>query len=333
MSKMMKAVVVEQANAPLELTSLPVAEPGPNEVRVKVVASGVNPLDLKIAAGKAPHAKHPFPAILGLDSAGIVDAVGGNVTRFKVGDAVYGLTGGVGGVQGSLAEFIVADADLLAPAPKSIDLRQAASIPLIFITAWEGMVDRAKVSSDKTVLVHGGAGGVGQMAVQIAKAFGADVYATGNASSQETIRELGATPIDYNAQTVDEYVQEHTGGEGFDIVYDTVGGEVLDNSFKAVKTYVGHVVSCLGWGTHSIAPLSFKGATYSGVFTLLPLLTGAGRAHHGEIMQEATKLVEDGKLRVLQDPSHFKLSQANEAHEYQASGKARGKVVIDISEV
>ena len=331
MSNTMKAVVVEQANTPLTQVSMPIPEPGPGEVRVKVIASGVNPLDLKIAAGKAPHAQHPFPAILGLDTAGVVDKLGRGVTSFHVGDPVYGLTGGVGGVQGSLAEYLIADADLLAAAPANIDLRQAASIPLIFITAWEGMVDRAKVSTGKTVLVHGGAGGVGQMAIQIAKAFGADVYATGSASNQETIRELGATPIDYNAQTVEEYVQAHTGGEGFDIIYDTVGGEVLDNSFKAVKTYVGHVVSCLGWGTHSIAPLSFKGATYSGVFTLLPLLSGVGRAHHGEIMREATKLIESGKLRVIQDPSQFNLAQANEAHRYQASGMARGKVVVDVA--
>ena len=163
------------------------------------------------------------------------------------------------------------DATLLALKPATLDMRQAAALPLVSITAWEGLVDRARLQAgQRRVLVHGGAGGVGHVAVQIAKALGAQVFATGSAADQATIRSLGATPIDYRAQTLEQYVAEHTAGQGFDVVYDTVGGATLDASFVAVRRF-GQVVSCLGWGTHALAPLSFRAASYSGVFTLLPL--------------------------------------------------------------
>lgn len=333
MSEFMKAVIVKNANMPLELVQIAKPEPKANEVRIKVEASGINPLDIKISKGLAPHANQPFPAILGMDTAGVVDKVGIEVKHLKIGDRVYGMVGGIGGYQGSLAEYQVADADLLAKAPTSISLLEAASIPLVFITAWEGLVDRANVSPGKTVLVHGGAGGVGHMAIQIAKAHGADVYATGRAKDADLIRSLGATPIDYLSTNLEDYVQQYTNGEGFDIVYDTVGGEVLDSAFKAVKTYTGHVVSCLGWGTHSIAPLSFRSATYSGVFTLLPIQTGKKREHHGYIMSQASKLVDEGKLRIIQDRRSFSLVDINAAYEYVQSGKALGKVAIDIADI
>jgi NADPH:quinone reductase-like Zn-dependent oxidoreductase len=297
-----------------------------------VVASGVNPLDTKIRAGKAAHARSHLPAVLGLDLAGVVEAVGPQVAGFAPGDEVYGLTGGVGDLQGSLAEYAAVDARLLAHKPASLRLREAAALPLIAVTAWEGLVDRAHVRSGQQVLVHGGAGGIGHVAVQIARARGAEVFATGSARSLETIARLGATPIDYTTTPVEDYVARHTGGEGFDVVFDTVGGETLDASFTAVRTYTGHVVSALGWGTHSIAPLSFRGATYSGVFTLLPMLTGRGREHHGEILREVAALVDAGALTPMVDPRHFPLDTVAEAHAAVESGTAVGKIVVDVAE-
>ena len=129
---------------------------------------------------------------------------------------------------------------------------------------------------------------------------------------------------------MDDYVAEHTGGAGFDIVFDTVGGPVLDASFTAVRTYTGHVVSALGWGTHSLAPLSFRGATYSGVFTLLPMLTGRGREHHGDILREVAALVDRGELRPILDPRDFTLDRVAEAHAAVEDGTATGKVVVGI---
>ncbi|MER6065418.1 zinc-dependent alcohol dehydrogenase family protein [Streptomyces sp. NPDC001792] len=326
----MRALVLEEFGTPLVLKDIekPTADPG--QVLVQVKASGVNPLDTKIRAGKAPHAKRILPAVLGLDLAGVVEQVGDGVTGFAPGDEVYGMTGGVGDLQGSLAEYAAVDARLLAHKATSLSMREAAALPLVVITAWEGLVDRAQVRKGHKVLVHGGAGGIGQVAVQIARARGAEVYATGSVRSLETIQRLGATPIDYTTTTVEEYVAKYTGGEGFDIIFDTVGGKTLDASFTAARTYTGHVVSALGWGTHSIAPLSFRGATYSGVFTLLPMLTGRGREHHGEILREVAALADSGLLKPVLDPRRFTLDTVADAHTAVETGATTGKVVVDI---
>ena len=324
----MRAAILETHNAPLRLSTVSTPEVGPREVLVRVRASGVNPLDTKIHAGAAAHARHPLPAILGIDLAGVVEQTGRDVTRFNPGDEVYGMTGGVGGVPGSLAEFAAVDADLLAPKPANLSMREAAALPLIFITAWEGLIDRAALKAGQKVLIQGGAGGVGHVAIQIARAIGADVFATGSAAQRATIEGFGAVFID-RVTAIEAYVAEHTGGRGFDIVYDTVGGKVLDASFEAVRRF-GHVVSALGWGTHALAPLSFRAASYSGVFTLLPLLSGEGRAHHGEIMAEATRLVEAGKLAPLVDARRFTLESVGDAYALIRDHAAKGKLVVDI---
>jgi NADPH2:quinone reductase len=324
----MKALVIEQVDGPFVQREIPIPQVGPGQVLVKIAASGVNPLDTKIRAGKAEHARHPFPAVLGMDMAGTVVTVGPGVTQFQPGDEVFGMTGGVGGIQGSLAEYAVVDADLIA-----LTMREAAALPLIFITAWEGLVDRARVHEGQKVLIHGGVGGVGHIAVQIAKAYGADVYATVSAKDSAEAASYGATPIDYRTQSVEDYVAAQTNGEGFDIVYDTVGGSTLDASFAAARRYYGHVLSCLGWGTHALAPLSFRGATYSGVFTLWPLQSGKDRAHHGEILKEAARLVDQGKLKVRLDNRSFTTLNIEEAHQAIVSGCTEGKIVIDVEDV
>lgn len=326
----MRALVLETQDGPFRPTTVSRPLPGAGQVLVRIAASGVNPLDLKIRAGQAAHAKQPLPAILGIDLAGTVEAVGPGVTRFRKGDEVYGMTGGVGGLQGSLAEFASVDAALLAHKPSSISMREAAALPLIFITAWEGLVDRAGVKAGEKVLVQGGGGGVGHIVIQIAKAYGADVYATDSAAKHELIRRLGATPIDYRSTTVDEYVARLTDGRGFDLVYDTAGGPTLDASFQAVRRF-GRVVSCLGWGTHALAPLSFRAGTYSGVFTLLPLLTGEGRAHHGEILTEASKLVEAGKVLPSLDPRRFSFDDVEDAYTALSDRSATGKIVVEMA--
>jgi NADPH:quinone reductase-like Zn-dependent oxidoreductase len=325
----MRAAALTAHGSPLQIGSVPRPQVEEGQVLIRIKASAVNPLDLKIWKGQAAHARHSPPAILGIDVAGIVECVGAGVAGFTPGDKVYGMTGGVGGLQGSLAEFVAADARLLAPKPKNVGMREAAALPLIFITAWEGLVDRARVRGGQKVLVHGGAGGVGHIAIQLALAFDAEVFATGSFKDKVYIEGIGATFIDYKETPVDAYVAAHTAGRGFDLVYDTVGGSVLDASFNAVARF-GHVVSALGWGTHALAPLSFRAASYSGVFTLLPILTGEGRAHHGEIMREATKLVEAGKIVPRLDPRRFSLDTISEAHAAIENGTAAGKIVIDV---
>jgi len=328
----MQALVLQEFGKPLDLTEIATPTARDGQVLVRVHASGVNPLDLKILAGKAAHARRLLPAVPGLDLAGTVVAVGAGVDRFAPGDEVYGLTGGVGDLPGSLAEYAAVDARLLARKPARLDMRGAAALPLVAVTAWEGLVDRARVGEGMDVLVHGGAGGIGHVAIQIARARGARVFATGSGDSLRTIEALGATPIDYTTTDHGAYVADHTGGKGFDIVFDTVGGRTLDASFAAARVYTGHVVSALGWGEHSLAPLSFRGATYSGVFTLLPMLTGEGREHHGEILEQIAALADAGKLTPLVDARHFTFETIADAYSAIETGTSRGKVIVDVAD-
>ncbi|MFJ9371584.1 zinc-dependent alcohol dehydrogenase family protein [Nocardia sp. NPDC101769] len=326
----MRATVLEEFGTEPVLRSVERPVPGPGQVLVRVEASGVNPLDVKVKAGAAAHARVRLPMVLGIDLAGVVTEVGSGVTGFDIGDEVYGMTGGVGDLPGSLAEYAAVDADLLALKPARLSMLEAAALPLALITAWEGLIDRADVQPRQLVLVHGGAGGVGHIAVQLAAARGAIVFATGSAGDLHTIRGLGAEPIDYRATSVQEYVDAGTGGAGFDVIFDTIGGATLDLSFMAVRAYTGHVVSILGWGAHSLAPLSFRGATYSGVFTLLPLLTGEHRAHHGRVLAAAAELVDAGQITPIVDPTPYHLGTVSEAHRAVGDRTRRGKVVIDV---
>jgi NADPH:quinone reductase-like Zn-dependent oxidoreductase len=331
----MQALTIEAPNAPFQRVDVPPPVPGPGEALVRIHASGVNPLDAKIRAGAAGHARHPLPAILGIDLAGVIEAVGAQVTRFQPGDEVYGMTGGVGGVPGSLAEYAAVDAELLAIKPARLTMREAAALPLVAITAWEGLVDRAGVRADQRVLILGGAGGVGHIAIQIARARGAQVFATDRAVRAATIEQLGAISLDRafapEALLAEAARHAQAAGRGFDVVYDTVGGPALDAAFQLVRRF-GHVVSSLGWGTHALAPLSFRAATYSGVFTLLPLLTGEGRSHHGEILAEIAALADAGQLAPRVDPRTFALTEADvdAAHAALTDGSAAGKLVISV---
>jgi NADPH:quinone reductase-like Zn-dependent oxidoreductase len=279
------------------------------------------PLPFRLVAGLIK----PKYKIIGNDIAGTVEAVGRNVTKFKPGDEVFGEVSRCG--FGAYAEYVVARQTAMAPKPANLSFEEAASVPTAGCTALQGL-RKGNILSAQKVLIHGGAGGVGHIAIQIARAFGADVFATGSASQRATVEGFGATFIDRDT-AVAIYVAEHTGGRGFDVVYDTVGGKVLDASFEAVRRF-GHVVSALGWGTHALAPLSFRAATYSGVFTLLPLLSGEGRTHHGEIMTEATRLIEAGKLVPTLDARHFTLENVGDAYALIRDHATQGKLVVEI---
>lgn len=325
--KTMQALMVDAPDAPFRAVTIPVPAALPGQVVVRIHASGVNPLDTKIRAGAAAHARHPLPAILGIDLAGTVEHVGEGVTGFAPGDAVWAMGGGVGGVQGSMAEFAAVDARLLAKKPANLSMREAAALPLAMITAWEGVVDIAQVKAGDKVLVIGAAGGVGHVVLQLARALGAETYGVDKAAAADYIKSVGAVPVDRSANA-EAWVNTHTDGRGFDVVYDCVGA--LDSAFQAVRQF-GRVTSSLGWGTHSLAPLSFRSASYAGVFTLRPLLSGEGRAAHGHILREAAKLIEAGKLMPRLDERRFTLDQVEDAHELVRTGKASGKVVIELN--
>lgn len=326
----MRALILDDyETAQFRSTQIDKPSAGSGEVLVRILASGVNPIDYKIRTGQAPYAMPELPAVLGTDLAGVVEAVGEGVTDFAVGDEVYGLTGGVRGLQGSLAEFAAVDARLLAPKPKNLSMREAAALPLVALTAWEGLVDCAKVRAGQKVLVQGGAGGVGHLVVQLALVHGAEVYATVRGKGAETVRLLGATPIDITTTSVSDYVAEHTGGKGFDIIYDTIGGSALDSAFEAIAHY-GHIASCAAFGEHSLATGSLRCSILSGIFVLLPMLTGERRAHHGEVLRKLTKLVEAGRVAAIVDARRFNLESAMAAHALVEQGGAQVKVVIDV---
>lgn len=324
----MKAIVLEQFGKSLVVKEIEKPQPKDNEVLVKIRASGLNPLDIKIKNGQADHAQVKESSILGIDMAGIVEAVGKKVKNFHIGDEVFGMVGGVGNNPGTLAEYIAADADLLALKPKNISFKEAAATPLIFITAWEGLISKMNIQKDETILIHAGNGGVGHVALQIALAKGSKVFTTVKSENVEAVKQYPVEIINIDKNSVENYVQEFTNGIGFDAILDTVG--LLDDSFKAVKQYSGHVASILGWGTHSIAPLSFRNATYSGVFTLYPLLSGEKRKRYGEILKEAAQLFEAGKLKINVDEKIYSLEQANEAYNDMENRVSKGKTVVEI---
>jgi NADPH:quinone reductase len=330
-STSMRALILDSYQSG-QLRSAQVDKPSakPGEVLVRIHASGVNPIDYKIRTGQAPYAMPELPAVLGTDLAGVIETVGEGVGNFKTGDEVYGLTGGVRGLQGSLAEFAAVDARLLALKPKNLSMREAAALPLVALTAWEGLIDRARVQPGQQVLVQGGAGGVGHLVVQLAKAHGAEVYATVRNNRADIVRSLGATPIDVGRTSVADFVAKYTEGKGFELIYDTIGGLVLDAAFEAVAHY-GHIVSCAAFGTHSLAIGSLRCATLSGVFVLLPMLSGELRAHHGDILRQLTELVEAGRVKPIVDVRRFNLDSAMAAHALVEQGGASVKVVIDVA--
>ncbi|MAN13278.1 MAG: quinone oxidoreductase [Dinoroseobacter sp.] len=330
----MKAMILTEygETAPFEVAELrtPAAKPG--HVVVRVAATSVNTVDTMIRSmghDLAPLAP-TLPAVLGMDFAGTVEAVGDGVEGLAVGDEVYGCAGGLSDLQGALAEYMLADARLVAHKPKSLSMREAAAIPLVGITAYEGLT-RAGVGMGQKVLVHGGAGGVGHLAVQIAAALGAQVYSTGHGEEQlDVIRNYGATAIDFQGQSVAEYVKEYTDDAGFNVVFDSVGGANLTNSFEAAAIN-GHVATTVAMTELDLTPAHFKGLSLHVVFMLIPMLHNFQRDAHGKILAKLAELVDAGKLTPLLDQRRFDLAQAGDAHARLTGGNAIGKVVIDVS--
>ncbi|MEK5173966.1 zinc-dependent alcohol dehydrogenase family protein [Heyndrickxia sp. FSL W8-0496] len=327
----MKAQVIKRFGDPavFELAEVPKPDPIPGHVVIHVKATSVNPIDTKIRSGAVPAVAPEFPAVLHSDVAGVVVDVGEDVTEFKAGDEVYGCAGGVKGTSGALAEYMLADVQLLAHKPKNITMAQAAALPLVTITAWESLYKRANVQSGQTVLIHAATGGVGHVGIQLAKLAGAKVYTTASSEIKLNIGKcLGAdVSINYREQSVEEYVKEHTDGKGFDIVFDTVGGENLDRSFQASATY-GTVLAIGARSTHDLSPLHAKALSLHVTFMLLKIIDKEKRQEYGEILREVTKLVEEGKLQPLIDERLFNFDQVMEAHTLLESNMAIGKVVL-----
>jgi NADPH:quinone reductase len=327
----MKAWVIEDFGDPDIFREVDISKPvvQPDHVLIRVVATSVNPVDCKIRSGVAKGISPDFPAVLHGDVAGVIEAVGDGVKDFKVGDEVYGCTGGVKGMGGALAEFMLADVRLIARKPNSLTMAEAAALPLVSITAWEGLIDRAKIQAGQKVLVYGATGGVGHIGVQLAKWSGAKVFALVSSDEKAAIaHQLGAdVAIYYRDRSVEEFVAEHTDGQGFDVVFDTVGNDNLQNAFAAAKLN-GTVVSIVSLSQQDLSLMHIKGLTLHLVYMLIPMLSNVNREHHHEILLKLAQLVDEGKVKPLLDDRNFSISQVASAHAHAESGKAIGKVVL-----
>lgn len=328
----MKAMVLNQYGEQSAFEPAEVAKPSAQtgQVIVRVAATSINTVDTMIRQmGKDLPLSPDLPAVLGMDFAGTIEAVGEGVTDFAPGDEVYGCAGGLADLQGALAEFMPADIRLIAHKPKSLSMREAAALPLVGITAFEGLL-RAGVKAGQNVLVHGGTGGVGHLAVQLAKHFGANVYATvTGAKAFNIIEGYGGTPIDYRLETVSDYVQAHTSGAGFDVVIDSVGGTNMTNSFEAAALN-GHVTTTVAMVELDLTTAHFKGLSIHVVFMLIPMLHNYHREAHGNILAQLAQIVDQGAVKPLLDEQSFNLSEVGQAHDRLTSGQAVGKVVVEV---
>ncbi|GGL48086.1 zinc-binding dehydrogenase [Halocalculus aciditolerans] len=333
----MDAQVIREHGGPdaFEPAELDVPDVEPNHVLVEVAATSVNPVDTKIRSGAAADLGPDLPAVLHGDVAGTVVAVGAGVDDFAVGDEVYGCPGGVAGTGGALAEYALADAASLAHKPDSLTMREAAALPLVTITAWDGLVTRADVAPGDDVLVHGGSGGVGHVAVQLAAREGGIVHATASDEPKRDLaRNLGAQyAFDYHRDVAD-YVEEYTDGRGFDVVFDPVGAGAgtLEGSFDAASLK-GHVVTTVARGDVALDATHTKGLSVDVVFMLIPLLHDDhdGRRYHRDILRRAASLVDDGDLRPLLDTETYGLDEISEAHRRLEAGEHVGKIVVDVA--
>lgn len=324
MADMMKAAVLTRFGGPdaFEIRDVPVATVGPRQVRVRVHATALNPLDYQIRRGD--YADYvPLPAIIGHDVSGVVEEIGSHVTEFAIGDEVY-YTPKIFGGPGSYAEQHVADVDLVGRKPKNLSHVEAASLTLVGGTVWESFVTRAQLAVGETILIHGGSGGVGTIAIQVAKAMGARVISTARSIDHDFVRSLGADEvIDYSAEDYVKTVARHTDGQGVNVVFDTIGGDTLAKS-PLVLADMGRVVSIVdipqpqnlieAWG---------RNATYHFVFT---------RQNRGKL-DALTALVERGLVKPVIGAT-LPLARMSEAHallENRSAHGLRGKVAIDLA--
>ncbi len=327
----MKAMLLSSYGEDAQFEPVEIEKPQvkPGHVLINIAASSVNTVDTMIRKmGKDLPLSPDTPAILGMDFAGTVEAVGEGVSAYSVGDEVYGCAGGLADLPGSLADYMVADANLIAHKPKNLSMGEAAALPLVAITAYEGLT-RAGIKPGQKVLVHGGSGGVGHVALQLAKHFGAEVYSTGGGDKQlAMIEQLGATGINYKTESVEQYVAKHTAGNGFDVVFDSVGGANMLNSFEAAALN-GQVASTVSLCELDLTLAHFKGLSLHVVFMLIPMLHNFKREQHGGILRDLAQIVESGGLKPVLDEERYGLEQAGQAHARLESRQAMGKVVIE----
>ncbi|MBL8496231.1 alcohol dehydrogenase [Nitrosomonas sp. JL21] len=303
-----------------------------HQVLVRIKAAGINPIDYKIRS--APD-RFPvtFPVIPGCDGAGIVETVGRQVRNCKPGDEVYFSQPGFNNRQGTYAEYVLVDAHLVAMKPASLTFEQAAAVPLVAITAWEALHDRARLSSGQTVLIHAGAGGIGHIAIQLAKRAGAIVATTvSNDEKADFVERLGADKIiNYRTQDVVDEIMQWTNGQGVDTVFDTVGGSVLQECFRYVKCY-GDVITILqpsadfNWSEARLRNIRFS---FELMLTPVLLELEDAKSHQADILRQCATLFDDDQLSI-QVARVFDLAEAASAQHYLEQNHPLGKLVLTL---
>jgi len=329
----MKAVQMTATGGPEVLSFTDIPEPElrePNQIKVRLRAAGVNPVDTKIRV-RGLFFPDALPAVLGCDGAGEVVAVGSDVRRFGVGDRVWFCNGGLGREQGNYAEFTLVDETVAQSMPNGVDFVTAAAAPLVLLTAWEALFDRAGLREGQTVLVHAGAGGVGHVAIQLAALAGARVCATvGDEDKAAFVRELGAEfVVNYRNENVAEAALKWTEGAGVDVALDTVGPEVFRQTIPAVAHY-GALVTLLDPGPGvDWQEARTRNLRIGFELMLTPMLRHLpeARAHQGEILRRCGEWMEQGVLRVHVSRT-FPLSEAAAAHRLIGEGHVQGKLVL-----
>ena len=301
-----------------ELREFPDPRPGPRQVRVAVHATSINPLDYQIRRGDYAD-QVALPAIIGHDVSGVVDQIGSDVTEFRIGDEVY-YTPRIFDGPGSYAEYHLADVDIVARKPVNISHAEAASVSLVGVTVWEGLVERARLQVTETVLIHGGAGGVGAIAVQVAKAVGARVLATARGSDTALVEGLGASAvIDFEHEDDVDAVNRLTDGKGVDVVLDTLGRDTLSRSPRILREN-GRVVTLVDTAMpQNLIDAWGRNATYHFVFS----------RQSSNKLDALTRLIERG-LVVPQVGLEFPLEDVARAHARAEEGRMKGKIVLRV---
>lgn len=331
----MKAILIREPGPPevLSRTDLPVPTvQHATDVLVQLAAAGVNPIDTKIRA-RGPLLPDTLTAVPGCDGAGVVVAVGDGVRRFEPGDAVWFCHGGLGGPNGNYAEYIVVDEAVAQPKPKSLDFVHAAAAPLVLITAWEALHDRAGLHEGQTVLIHGGAGGVGHVAIQLARLAGARVAATVSSPEKaDYVHALGAEcAINYREEDLTGAIADWTGGRGVDVALDTVGPEVFRRTIPAMAVY-GDLVTILDPSPADLKEARNRNLRIGLELMLTPQLRNMGdaMAYQGSILRRCGDLFDEGKLEVYVGET-FPLARAADAHRRLEAGGIKGKLVLTIN--
>jgi NADPH:quinone reductase-like Zn-dependent oxidoreductase len=310
---MMKAIMLHQYGGPevLRLEAAPRPQPKDDEVLIRVIAASVNPVDVAIRSGKYAQYFHTtLPLIPGMDAAGVVEKVGGKITTLKAGDPVYAFF--TLREEGGYAEFALAKDTEVARKPSALTYEEAAAVPAAGSTAWQALVDAAKLGPGQTVLIHGGSGGVGHLAIQIAKARGAHVIATASTANQEFLKKLGVDQaVDYTATKFEEVVKD------VDVVLDAVGGDTLRRSYGVVKK--GGIIVTIA-DEPDQAALDARGIRGVSISS----------APKSETFAELTRLIDAGKVKPAVTQV-FPLAEVAKAQDQIASRHTRGKIILRVA--